>query len=337
MPGIDPFRDDKRRFVRALVEGERDEIAERLVALVQSSDDAIISKDLNSIVTSWNEGATRIFGYEAHEMIGRSITLLIPPEHPDEEPGILARIRRGERIEHYETERRCKDGKRVIVSLSVSPIKNRQGVVVGASKIARDITDRRRAEEARDLLLQEIQHRVKNTLGTVLAIAAQTFKSAPQTERKTFEARVQALATAYALLAQDNWNRTTVADVVEEAIEPFRMAGRERFVMRGPAVELDAAKAVTLAMLLHELATNAVKYGALSSDTGRVEIHWSFVESATPLVRLIWREQGGPAVAPPTRRGFGSTLIEKALRGTQGQAKLRYEPDGLVCEIDMRL
>jgi PAS domain S-box-containing protein len=338
MSGTDLLEGGNDRFIGALVEGEREEIAERLVALVQSSDDAIISKDLNSIVTSWNEGATRIFGYRADEMIGRSITLLIPPDRPDEEPAILERIRRGERIEHYETERQCKDGKRVTISLTVSPIKNRHGIIVGASKIARDVTDRKRAEEARDLLLQEIQHRVKNTLGTVLAVAAQTFKTAPQAERKAFEARVHALANAHALLTQSNWNRTTVGDVVQRAIQPFRMASRERFVMEGPAVDLDAAKAVTLAMVLHELATNAVKYGALSSEDGMVAINWSLVDDAdSSLVRLIWQERGGPPVSPPMRKGFGSTLIEKALRGTQGETKLRYEREGLTCEIDMRL
>ena len=339
-----------RGFIDALIEGEREEIAERLVAIVQSSDDAIISKDLNGIITSWNAGASRIFGYSAEETIGQPVTILMPPDHLNEEPAILERIRRGERVEHYETVRRRKDGTRIPISLTVSPVKNRHGVIVGASKIARDISrqkrielqlqqeleQRRQAEEVKELLLQEIQHRVKNTLGTVLAFAAQTFKTAAQVERKAFEARIQALARAHALLIQSNWNRTTVREAVEQAIEPFHVAARDRLVLEGPAAELDATKSFTLAMVLHELATNAVKYGALSCDGGRVRIAWSPAEGGR-LLRLVWQERGGPAVGTPTRKGFGSTLIENALRGTQGKARLHYDPQGVTCDMEMVL
>ena len=354
MSGTDPFGSGKaklafgRRFIGALIEGEREDVAERLVAIVQSSDDAIISKDLNGIITSWNAGAARIFGYSAEETIGQPVTILIPADHLDEEPGILERIRRGDRIEHYETVRRRKDGEHINISLTVSPIKNRHGVVVGASKIARDISrqkqmerqlreeleQRRKAEETSELLLQEIQHRVKNTLGTVIAVAAQTFKTAPQAERKTFEARIRALANAHALLTQSNWSRTTLRQVVEQAIDPFQT---ERFVLEGPAVELDAGKALTLAMLLHELATNAVKYGALSSEGGSVTVIWSLSGENASHVRLVWQERGGPPVSTPPRKGFGSTLIENALRGTQGNTQLQFDPRGVICNVDMTL
>jgi PAS domain S-box-containing protein len=352
--GTDPFGSGKakpafgRRFIGALIEGEREDVAERLVAIVQSSDDAIISKDLNGIITSWNAGATHIFGYSAEETIGQPVTILIPADHLDEEPGILERIRRGDRIEHYETVRKRKDGERIHISLTVSPIKNRHGTIVGASKIARDISRqkqielqlreelerRRKAEETSELLLQEIQHRVKNTLGTVIAVAAQTFKTAPQAERKTFEARIRALANAHALLTQSNWSRTTLRQVIEQAVDPFQT---ERFVLEGPAVDLDAGKALTLTMLLHELATNAVKYGALSSDGGNVTIIWSLAGENASHVRLVWQERGGPPVSTPPRKGFGSTLIENALRGTQGNTRLQFDPEGVICNVDMTL
>ena len=340
-----------RRFIAALIEGEREDVAERMVAIVQSSDDAIISKDLNGVITSWNNGASRIFGYSAEETIGQPVTILIPPDHLDEEPAILERLRRGDRIEHYETVRQRKDGERITISLTVSPIKNRHGVIVGASKIARDISrqkqterqlreeleQRRKAEETSELLLQEIQHRVKNTLGTVIAVAAQTFKTAPQAERKSFESRIRALADAHALLTQSNWSGTTARQVVEQAIAPFQMASRERFVLEGPGVDLDAAKALTLAMLLHELATNAVKYGALSCEDGTVAITWSVADEKPASMRLVWQERGGPPVSIPTRKGFGSAMIENALRGTQGHTQLHYEPQGLTCEVEMTL
>jgi PAS domain S-box-containing protein len=134
----------------------------QLASLVETSEDAIITKDLNGIVTSWNKGAERIFGYEANEMIGKPISLLIPPDRLDEEPSILARLRNGQRIEHYETVRRRKTGELIDISLSVSPLADATGKIVGASKIARDITVRRQAQEVQSLLLAEMRHRVNN-------------------------------------------------------------------------------------------------------------------------------------------------------------------------------
>ncbi len=142
----------------AEVEIERRRVAEELAqhfsAVVESSDDAILTKDLNGIITSWNRGAERLFGYTAAETIGKSVTLLIPEERKDEEPDILSRIRRGERVDHYETIRRRKDGSLVDISLTVSAVRNHEGKIIGASKIARDITERRRTEEQQNLLLR---------------------------------------------------------------------------------------------------------------------------------------------------------------------------------------
>jgi two-component sensor histidine kinase len=201
-----------------------------------------------------------------------------------------------------------------------------------------ELEQRRKAEEAKELLLHEIQHRVKNTLGTVLAFAAQTFRTAPPAERKAFDERIHALANAHALLIRSNWNDTTVGEVVKQAVEPFQDAGRERFVLSGSDIALDAGRALTLAMLLHELGTNAMKYGALSSEKGTVTIDWSLVEDGkSPQLQLTWQERGGPHVNAPTRKGFGSTLIEKALSGTQGKVQLRYEPHGIICDVRMKL
>jgi len=147
--------------------------AQRLASIVESSDDAIVSKDLNGIITSWNGGAERLFGYRAEEVIGRPITILIPEDRIDEEPEIIGRVRRGERVDHYDTVRRRKDGSLVDISLTVSPLKDANGRIVGASKIARDITERKRAQEQQGLLVKEMKHRIKNSLATVQAIATQ--------------------------------------------------------------------------------------------------------------------------------------------------------------------
>jgi PAS domain S-box-containing protein len=162
-----------------------------LASVVATSSDAIVSKDLNGIVTSWNKGAEKLFGYTAEEMVGRPIATLIPRDRLNEEPMILKRIARGEAIDEYETVRQRKDGSQVWVSLSVSPVTNGEGRIVGASKIARDITERRHAETQRAVLMGELNHRVKNTLATVQAIAAQTLSNSKSISeaRSAFEAR----------------------------------------------------------------------------------------------------------------------------------------------------
>ena len=313
--------------------------AQQLAAVVEFSDDAILTKDLDGVITSWNRGAERLFGYEAGEAVGRPITtILIPLDRLDEEREILGRIRRGEHVEHYETVRRCKDGSLLDISLSVSPLKDAQGKIVGASKIARDITELRRAQERQKLLINEIQHRIKNTLATVQAIATQTLRSSP-TECDAFVARLHALAGAHDLLTNDNWQQAPLVDLVGKALNAFRDKHRERFFVDGPdGIFLDAQKSSLLVMALHELATNAVKYGALSNENGQVRVVWeSLGDNPAKRLRLCWKESGGPPVHPPAQKGFGSLLIERALQNQLGQARLDFEPQGLVCSIEISL
>ena len=165
------------------------------------SDDAILSKDLNGVITSWNRAAQRLFGYTAEEAVGRSVTMIIPTERLNEEPMILERIRRGDRIDHYETIRRRKDGSFVDISLTVSPIRNQQGEIVGASKIARDISELKRVRERQDLLLREMDHRVKNLFAlaiSVLTLSGRSAASVPEVIRSAGD-RLSALARAHAL------------------------------------------------------------------------------------------------------------------------------------------
>jgi PAS domain S-box-containing protein len=307
-----------------------------LAAIVASSEDAIISKDVNGVITSWNDGAQRIFGYTAEEVIGKPITVLIPTDRLDEEPGILERILRGSRIDHYETVRKRKDGSLIDISLTVSPVKNSQGRIIGASKVARDITDRKRAEDTKEFLLNEIKHRVRNTLGTVQAIARQTFRAASSGERDAFQARLQALAGAHDLLTLPSWAFANVNDVVEHALKPFRERNSERIEASGPEAELSANRALMLTMVLHELGTNAVKYGALSNSEGRVSVNWELpVGESDNLLKLYWRESNGPRVESPSRKGFGSTLIERALEG-EGNAQLEFAASGVTCTVRLR-
>jgi PAS domain S-box-containing protein len=309
----------------------------RLAAIVASSDDAIIGKTLEGVVTSWNAGATRIFGYEPEEMVGQSIIRIIPTELRSEEDEILSRIRRGERIEHFDTVRVRKDGRRIDISLTVSPIRNSRGEVVGASKIARDVTERKQSEELQRILLGELNHRVKNTLAIIQAIARQSLRVAPDPDLfvESFTGRVQAFSRAHDLLVQRRMKGADLADLVREQVDLG--TADPRIASSGPMVTLDPRTAVQMALVLHELGTNARKYGALSTPTGRLAIGWTTTRAKDRELRLEWKESGVPAVSTPVQGGFGINLIERTLQANQGDATLHFLADGLLCELRLPL
>ena len=481
--------------VRATLEALGQSHAQRLAATVESSDDAILSVDLEGTIATWNRGAERLLGHTAEEAIGKSILMLLPTDRQGEEPDILERIRRGEHVKYYETVRLTKDGRRVAIALSVSPIMDAAGAIIGASIIARDISERRRSEEqqsalyeftdrlfraasegdvyeaaldaiiralgcdrasillfdasgimrfvvwrglsddyrraleghspwirgtkdpqpisigdidaadldpslkatvkaegvaalafipliekgelvgkfmtyykaphafteaemvlavtiarqlgfslerrsaeqAKELLLNESQHRIKNTLATVQAIAGQTLRHTPPAEREAFQARLQALGEAHDLLTSGNWDEAPLREVVAHALRPFAGGQDRRLIVEGPLISLPARTSLMLTLCLHELATNAVKYGALSNGTGQVHIDWAPVADGDQRkVRLSWRESGGPPVAAPTRKGFGSLLIETSFGGSD-QPSVEFRPQGLRCFLDLPL
>jgi PAS domain S-box-containing protein len=310
----------------------------RLAAIVSSSEDAIVSKTLGGIVTSWNAGAERIFGYAPEEMVGQPIGRIIPPELHAEEEDILARLRRGERVEHFDTERVGKDGRRVFASVTISPIRNRAGEIVGASKVARDITERKRAEEMQRLLVGELNHRVKNTLATIQAIAQQSLRLEPSPSRFVagFTGRLQALARAHDILVHGDMQRGELGDLVREQVELGSRDGR--ISVSGPKVVLDARTTLQMALVLHELATNARKYGGLSTPGGRLLVAWTTegTGAASELV-LDWRESGVVRHGAPAAPGFGTVLIERSLLANEGRTELRHLADGLSCRIRLPL
>ena len=312
---------------------------ERLAAIVSSSNDAIIGKTLDGIVTSWNAGATRMFGYRAEEMVGKAVTLLMPEELRRDEEKILASLRRGERIAHFDTVRVTKDGRRIDVSLAVSPVRDGSGRVVGASKVARDITERKRAEELQRLLFDELNHRVKNTLATIQAIASQSLRRSPDPASfvASFGGRVRALARAHDLLVAGELRGTGVAELVREQV--LLGSGDPRVRVSGPEVRLDPRTAVQLALVLHELATNARKHGALTLAAGRLAIEWRLVVEGDRRLALSWTEAGVKGLRAPAAegQGFGTTLINRSLENAGGSARLTYGADGLVCVLDLPL
>jgi PAS domain S-box-containing protein len=313
---------------------ERDLSALRLAAIVESSDDAIVSKDLNGIITSWNAGAQRIFGYRPEEVIGKSVTTLIPADKHDEEPGILERIRRGERIEHYETVRMRKDGTLIDISLSVSPLKDARGRIIGASKIARDITERKQAEARQALLASELHHRTKNLFAVVQSVVSRSFagkRTVAEAEAAVLS-RLRSLAQTHVMLVERDWHGAEIADVVRSEMGPYA----DRVTIDGPAVMLTSQAAQNFALALHELATNAAKYGALSTLAGQVRISWS-VSKVNDHRRFTfrWEERGGPPVMQPSRKGFGSVVLEQVMAEYfETPPSIVFAPGGIVYELN---
>jgi PAS domain S-box-containing protein len=305
---------------------------ERLASIVDFSEDAIVSRDLDGVIITWNRGAERIFGYSADEAVGRPITMLIPPDLQDEEPRILEHIRRGERISHYETKRRHKGGRLLDISLTVSPVKDADGRIVGASKVGRDITSQKRAQEIEETLIREIQHRSNNQLAVIRAIAHQTLSGdrSLAEAKKVFDARLQALARANRQLNESSWSHVNLSEIVRSAMAPFG----DRTIIDGVDVMVGAEHVQNFSLALHELATNAAKYGALSNENGMVEICWTMVgDGRNNRLEVVWKERGGPRVVAPTRRGFGTSL----LKATFTDVRIDYSGEGLTCEIDLVL
>jgi PAS domain S-box-containing protein len=331
---VSPIRDAEGRIVAAskiarnIAERRGAEaFRQRLASIVESSHDAIIGKDLDGIVTSWNDGAERLFGYTAEEAIGKPVTILIPTDLLDQERDISSRIRRGERIGHYETVRRCKNGNLVNVSLAISPIKDAAGRVVGASKIARDISERRRTEEQRQLLLREINHRVKNLFalaGGIVTLSARSAKT-PADLASAVRERLAALARAHDLTLPDlstgslKAQAASLHSLVETIVSPFEdMKARDcRVAIDGPHVMIGVNAVTAVALLLHEFATNAAKYGAFSVQSGRVKIDWSIEKQ---ILLFQWEEEGMPSLEVPSDEsaGFGTLLARRIVSGQLG-------------------
>lgn len=306
------------------------EAASRLAAIVESSDDAIISKDLNGYVTSWNAGAERMFGYSAEEAIGRHISFIVPADLRSQEDDILARLRGGERIDHFETVRLRRDGSAIQVSITVSPVRNSAGDIVGASKISRDITDAKRHAETRELLLNEIKHRVKNMLSIIDSIAMQSLRGLAKPVVAEFGARIRALAAAHDVMTEQNWKGSDLATLLDKTLAPFHGKHSERLSTAGPLVMLNANTSLLLGLIFHELATNAMKYGAWSSGAGQVEVTWSYTDGD---IELLWREKNGPKVSPPTQSGFGSSLISRVLKHSGSTGEISFPEAGVSCRL----
>jgi len=324
------------RDVRALKQRER-AIREReahLSAFFRQSAAGMSEADTSGRFIRVNDRFCAITGRSREELLGMRMHDIT---HPDDlvanTPLFQRTIDQGE---SFEIEKRYvrPDGSIVWVHNSVTALRDEAGRALSTTCITIDITDRKRAEEHQRLLINELNHRVKNTLAIVQGIAQQTFKgeAASTGARGAFEGRLAALSQAHNVLTEQNWESACLREIVEGTAAPYR---RERFEIDGPDLRLPPKTSVSLALALHELSTNAVKYGALSTPTGRIHISW---RDGDGRLKLVWREAGGPPVSPPERRGFGTRMIERGLASELGgDVRIDFAPDGLVCAVDAPL
>jgi two-component sensor histidine kinase len=270
-------------------------------------------------------------------MLGQSVDRFFTPEDVVARQPLKERkaaLAEGRGIDERWHQRR--NGQRFWASGELTPLKDDAGTIIGFVKVMRDRTEHRRAEEHQKLLINELNHRVKNTLSTVQSLANQTFKNEHQAAatQLTFEGRLFALAVAHDVLTRESWEGAGLQEIVSDALKPYSQEGLDRFDIKGPELRLSPQMALAIAMALHELATNAVKYGSLSVPSGRVSIEWNITPDAKTFT-LRWEEKGGPTVTKPTRKGFGSRLIERSLAmELGGQVCLIYEPTGVVCLVE---
>ena len=277
-------------------------------------------------VRRFNSEAARHFGRAPGEALGRNLWELFPGARETELGRLFLQAMSTRKPVRSETPSVVVAGR--WLSYRLFALGDGLGVVF------RDITDRKRAQEQRDLLLRELEHRVKNTLATVQAIAGQTFRDVEPNARLTFEARLRTLSNAHMTLTAENWRSVTLRDLISSTLEPI-MVEPSHFSAAGPHLRVEPRSAVALSMAIHELCTNALKYGALSVAGGRVAIVW---EIDADRFRLRWQQHGGPAVSVPERKGFGSIMIERALAvQLDGEVKIDYAASGVVCSIDAPL
>ena len=329
-PPSDPLRDTERR----------------LNAVLDNATVAIFLTDERQHCVYMNQAAERLTGYTLPEMQGRPLHDVLHHTRPDgsryprEECPIHRAFPEHNQMQGEEAFIH-KDGSFYPVAYTASPIRDEASDVVGTIIELRDISAEKEAARRQELLINELNHRVKNTLASVQAVASQSFRSVPGCEeaRDVFEARLRALGEAHSLLTDGNWVGAPMHQIVERTIAPFGDRTAARFRVEGPHASLPPKLTLALTMGLHELATNAAKYGALSTDAGTVRITWTIAEdSGGALLKLQWKERGGPPVRAPERRGFGTRLIEGGLRREfGGKARLLFEPEGIVCEVEARV
>lgn len=310
----------------------------RLQLALSAADLAIWELDVASNRVTVSRELNRLYRFpeDASPSIAELQALYAPGEQERVERESGEVFAAGNRTIRFEAKHQWPDGVVKWISVRAEVLVNDEGVPTRVIGVAMDVTDRRRYEEHLRLTARELQHRVKNSLAVVQSIAVQSFRGSRSKEEgiDVFSGRLRALASATDLLTKANWEAIAVKDIVDEILHPFRDVERNRIAAHGDEVRIPSTVAVSLGMALHELCTNAVKYGALSNEIGTVSVNWKVSGEG---MLLEWRETGGPPVSPPTGGGFGTKLLTRGLLddGT-GSVDLHFDPAGVRCIITLR-
>lgn len=311
----------------------------RLQAHSDNSPLGIVEFDPELRILSWSKGAERMFGWTAREMVGRRLAELgwLPEEDTsalvEQLAGSMADRTLRRSVETVRTAHR--NGTLLECEWYSSVLRNGAGRPISLNVQMLDITERRRAEETQRLLIGELNHRVKNTLASVQAIATQTLRHTHDAKdfSRTFSGRIQSLARAHGMLSDTTWRGACLDELIRDQLR-LGTLDESRIAVTGPEVQLAPAPALRLALIFHELSTNANKYGALSQPSGRIALSWSV---SGDRLTIHWEESGCTGIKAPVRRGFGTTLIEQSIKADTGSARADYRNDGVTWEIQLTL
>jgi PAS domain S-box-containing protein len=286
-----------------------------------------------------NDSLLALTGYERAELLGKPLDFLMA-DPADLMAGAQSEATLPDGPEDtLDVRCRRKDGGVFWAGVFIGPVRDARDEIVQHFVSITDLTRHKTEQEHLRLLLSELNHRTQNTLATVQVIATQTFRDGAHGDAVTFQGRIQALASVHGLLGREDWLAVGLGELIEQILRPFglRDGDGDRMTVDGPEARLPPKTALTLALVFEELATNAAKYGALSTPAGKIRLSWTIASTDRgERMRILWTESGGPPVTPPARKGFGSRLIEGGLaQELGGEVHLDYAPSGVVCRIDM--
>jgi PAS domain S-box-containing protein len=334
---------EKQRLAEDEVEDFRHEGGPFVVAAEDTRMPMVFTdaKEPDNPIIFANDAFLKLTGYAREEVLGRRFNFLMAQDADRAALALVDTAYAGTEDHSSEVRYRRKDGSEFWAALFISPVRDKSGAVVKHFASFIDLTRHKEEQAQCRMLIDELNHRVKNTLATVQSIVSQGLRNAldPNAVREAIESRLVALSRSHDLLTRENWESASLRDIAHAALEPFGVAdGRsERFEVIGSNIRFPPKAALALGIAFHELATNAVKYGAFSNGTGRVRIAWT-IKPGSPSDRLMltWREEDGPPVTPPANKGFGSRVIERGLaHELGGVTRLDYHPKGIVCTIDI--
>ncbi len=340
MPKI-PNKSDEQKDAEAKVESFKDKLGPFVVA-ADATRMAMVFTDArqpgNPIIFA-NDSFLSLTGYTREEVLGQSFNFLMVHAANAEALAKIEAEFQGKSDGGAEIRYRRKDGSEFWAALFISPVRSEDGDIVQYFASFVDLTALKEEQAHSRQLIDELNHRVKNTLATVQSIVWQAFRTAPDAKaiQGAIEARLVALSRSHDLLNSKNWKSAGLVDLLNDALEPFVGGRAGRIVITGENIGFLPRAALALSIAFNELATNAVKYGALSNDSGSILIEWK-INPTTEGRRVIlhWREKDGPLVIPPSRKGFGSRVIEHGLTGELGgTVHLDYQPSGLICTMSI--